>query len=47
VLVVAEAQFSKTRVEENVFYVGCFNKWFNVEANLTSLFIKAHTYAVK
>ena len=33
-MVVAEAQFSKTRQEENVFYVGAFGKWVNVHQGL-------------
>lgn len=47
VLVVAEAQFSKSNVDENVFYVGCFNRWFNVQAQFTTLIIKAHSFMKK
>lgn len=36
VLWVAEAKFSKDKPEENVFYVGCFGRWFNVNAQLIS-----------
>jgi hypothetical protein len=37
VLVVAEARFSDVNPEENVFYVGCYGRWFNVNAKLTSM----------
>ena len=33
-MVVAEAQFSKTRQEDNVFYVGAFGRWVNVNQGL-------------
>mmetsp|Transcript_7784 Transcript_7784/g.10099 ORF Transcript_7784/g.10099 Transcript_7784/m.10099 type:complete len:320 (-) Transcript_7784:171-1130(-) len=47
VVVVAEAKFSKTNVDENVFYIGCFHRWFNINAELTTAIIKAHSFAKK
>mmetsp|Transcript_58274 Transcript_58274/g.117085 ORF Transcript_58274/g.117085 Transcript_58274/m.117085 type:complete len:220 (-) Transcript_58274:138-797(-) len=37
VLVVAEARFSEERQDENVFYLGCYGRWFNANAKLTSV----------
>jgi len=33
-MVVAEAQFSKTKQDENIFYVGAFGRWFNINARI-------------
>ncbi len=37
VMVIAEAQFSKVDRDKNVFYVGVFSKWFNLNAQLTTV----------
>ena len=38
---VAEARFSKDRPEENVFYVGVFHRWFNVNTGITKALFSA------
>ena len=37
---VATAQFSETKPEENVYYVGAFNRWTNVSSGLINLVLK-------